>query len=203
MKKLIIFSSLIIVFVFFYGCDKDKVFNHKEDAGNHSNVVYSSNPYDWIGVEHNKIIDSLINNMDLTKLPRSCGELENNNLFNNYISETIYKYIVRMNIFNYELVKNDLKECTVNLNCSLDTLYNKSLNTLKNINISTLDSFYTSKILQFGHNVILNNDSTYIIDSLLNNINSLENEILLNVTSEDTIALLSIAILKKFSIKRI
>jgi len=66
MKKLIVFSSLVIAFVFFYGCDRDNVI----DYGFKPNLVKHENFFDSVyvlGDLHSEYLDSMYNRISRIK----------------------------------------------------------------------------------------------------------------------------------------
>jgi len=103
MKKLIVFSSLVIAFIFFYGCDRDNVVDdaNSKNISNNLQLQYnnSNNPLDSIGIMHNNTLyDFYYNNNNKIIYQNNIVDLKKTDSVLNIFILDYFK-----NNFNYNL----------------------------------------------------------------------------------------------------
>ena len=169
MKRII--GLVIVTLIIFTSCKNDD--NILSDTGNinNSSQLLSLNPYDFVGIKHNNILDYTLHHCDSTIFS---GIWVDDNLIDS-ITYYIDEYLVSINdTTGMSEYKNHIDDWGKFDNP--DSLVNQYRNLLiSSTAITSRDSLYSTKILDLAVDIMNNR---YTSTQMYNKVDSLESEIL-------------------------
>ncbi len=192
MKKFLFLITTIFVVLILPACNEEQVLEH--DNSNTAYTIYSSNPYEWVGVYHNEILSAILDTFDYTNYNGTWPDndvIDTISLFvDEYVVENYNNYdTTAPAIYNYPVAEHWISMID-DSNELLDSL-NKYLD---DSDYSALDKQYAQSINDLVDDML---NTTLSDAEISSKIDSLESVILSQDWGDgDIVALMGIALLK-------
>ncbi len=191
MKKVVFFVALIAYILVLCSCKETSESN--DNGIKNPNYSQPTNPYEFVGVRHNEIVNYLLDTLGVLNLPNDwpCDSIIDTTLYysDNYYQEN-YPNDPYEPVLNNQIAENWIS--TIN---NLDTLLINLDNAIQNSSLSLKDKDYGSQVFDL---LLLGLDSLYKNpDEFLDSIYQLETKIISEEWDENEVfALMSISLLK-------